>query len=125
MTSKTEFAAKFDTILAEVTAAGRASRWARAAKHKRVYMYGLVTPKTFVDVRAAPDDPAATWQVLRELCRHLRFCRTDLASHAHCLRVKVVADGEVHVLHEQWRDRRLVMGSGELFREISESMGAE
>ena len=64
-------------------------------------------------------DPAATWHVLRGLCRHIRFNRrSPFGSPARLMRCEMLAAGEVRILGEQRMARREQMFLGRFFEQM-------
>ncbi len=94
----------------------RAALWRSALSYRRSerMLAGLLPPDLLRKAVADASDPEITWQVLRWLCRHLRFnARSPLGSQARFLRCQLAAAGETRLLLQQRMARHeqaMVMG---------------
>ncbi len=82
----------------------RAALWRSALSYRRSerMLAGLLPPDLLREAAADGRDPEITWQVLRWLCRHLRFnARSPLGSRARFLRCQLAAAGETRRLLQQ------------------------
>ena len=82
----------------------RAALWRAALSYRRSehMLAGLLPPDLLREAVADGRDPEITWQVLRWLCRHLRFnARSPLGSRARFLRCQLAAAGETRLLLQQ------------------------
>ncbi len=82
----------------------RAALWRSALSYRRSerMLAGLLPPNLLHEAVADGRDPEITWQVLRWLCRHLRFnARSPLGSRARFLRCQLAAAGETRLLLQQ------------------------
>jgi hypothetical protein len=82
----------------------REALWRAAASYRRSerMLAGLLPPALLREALADGSDPEITWQVLRWLCRHLRFnARSPLGSRIRFLRCQSAAAGETRLLLQQ------------------------
>lgn len=108
--------------------ARRAERHAlwRAARHyrrSRIWLEDLLPPETLSLALHDLTSPSVTWQVLRHLCRHIRFnARSQLGNPVRLRRCRTMAAGEIYLLARQRaveHDRRFV---SELLSEICQAV---
>lgn len=85
---------------------------ARRYRRSRPWLEDLLPPDLLSLALEDAASPAITWQVLRHLCRHIRFnARSPLGSLQRLRRCRVMVAGEMLLLSRQraaWRDRRFV-----------------
>lgn len=104
-----------------VRRAERRAIWdaARRYRRSRSWLEDLLPPDLLVAALHDLASPAMTWQVLRHLCRHIRFnTRSRLGRPLRLRRCRTMAAGEILLLARQRaanRDRRFV---GEVLRGI-------
>ncbi len=104
----------------------RAALWRSALSYRRSerILAGLLPPNLLHEAVADGRDPEITWQVLRWLCRHLRFnARSPLGSRARFLRCQLAAAGETRLLLQQRMARHQRALIGGLFGPIQRAAG--
>ncbi len=92
-----------------------------AARYRRSepMLAGLLSPGLLHTTLADHGDPAITWQVLRCLCRHIRFNRrSSFGSSARLMRCEMVAAGEARLLGQQRMARREQAFLGRFFGQM-------
>lgn len=99
-------------------------RAARNYRRSRVWLEDVLPPDLLALALADPKSPRVTWQVLRHLCRHIRFnARSRLGNALRLKRCRTMAAGEVHLLFQQREARRNRQGIGEILSRISQAAG--
>lgn len=75
---------------------------ARYYKRSRSWLEDLLPPELLSLAVQDLSSPSVTWQVLRQLCRHIRFnSRSQLGSALRLKRCRTMAAGEIHLLSHQ------------------------
>lgn len=104
--------------------AERRAIWEAAARYRRSrsWLDDLIPPDLLISALHDAASPNVTWQVLRHLCRHIRFnARSGLGSPLRLRRCRIMAAGEILLLAHQraaGRDRQFV---GAVLRGISKA----
>ena len=105
--------------------AERRALWdaARRYKRSRSWLEDLLPPD-FLSVAVQDfSTPSVTWQVLRHLCRHIRFnARSQLGSALRLKRCRTVAAGEIYLLSRQRAARQDRQFVGELLSAIRQAV---
>ena len=85
---------------------------ARRYRRSRSWLEDLLPPEVLALAVQDISSPSVTWQVLRHLCRHIRFnSSSQLGSELRLKRCRTMAAGEIYLLSQQRaarRDRQLV-----------------
>ena len=109
----------------EIAAAARRARRRAlrqsAARYRRKegMLADLLAPECLHGALTDKNDPTATWRVLRDLCRHIRFNRrSPFGSSARLMRCEMLAAGEVRILGEQRMARREQAFLGRFFEQL-------
>jgi hypothetical protein len=107
-----------------VRRAERRAIWDAAGRYRRSrsWLEDLLPPDLLTSALHDGASSTMTWQVLRHLCRHIRFnARSGLGSPLRLRRCRIMAAGEILLLAHQraaGRDRQFV---GEVLRGISKA----
>lgn len=113
-------------IARKASLAERRALWraARSYRRSRVWLEDVLPPELLTLALEDPISPTVTWQVLRQLCCHIRFnARSRLGNALRLKRCRTMAAGELHLLFQQraaHRDRQRI---GEILGEVSQAVG--
>lgn len=92
---------------------------ARQYRRSRPWLEDLLPAKILSQALQDATTPAVTWQVLRHLCRHIRFnARSQLGNSLRLRRCRTMAAGEVYLLSRQRAARRDRNFVGEVLGQI-------
>lgn len=96
---------------------------ARRYRRSRSWLEDLLPPDILSLALHDRSSPTVTWQVLRHLCRHIRFnSGSQLGNAFRLTRCRTMAAGEVHLLHQQRTARQDRQFVGGMMRTFSQAV---
>jgi hypothetical protein len=105
--------------------AERRALWdaARRYKRSRTWLEDLLPPDFLYLAVHDVSTPSVTWQVLRHLCRHIRFnAHSQLGSELRLKRCRTMAAGEIYFLSHQRIARQDQQFVGEILSAIRQAV---